>query len=81
MDSDQKFLRFIENWAKTEEFQFVPQGCDGRESPELIDGMAVDDVWGWLLPEWETELNDEHFGCVEWSVENGELKLQWKTYD
>lgn len=81
MDPDQKFLRFIEEWAIEKGFKFIPQACDGRESPELINGMAVDDVWGWLLPEGETELKDEYFGCMEWSVQNEKLKLQWETYD
>lgn len=81
MDPDQKFLRFIEMWAAERESKFTPQACDGRESPELIAGMAVDDVWGWLLPEGETELKDEYFGCLEWNVQNGKLELRWKTYD
>lgn len=81
MDPDQKFFEFIKTWAKERGCNFVPQGCDGRESPELIDGMAADDVWGWLLPIGVTETADEYFGLIEWHEENGKLKLEWKTDD
>lgn len=81
MDADQKFIAFIDEWAKQRGCTFEIENFDGRESPDLIDGMAVDDVWGWLLPEGVTEKDDEHFGCIEWSEQNGKLCLAWKTYD
>lgn len=81
MDPDQKFFRFLMAWAKKQGRTFIPQACDGRESPDLIDGMAVDDVWGWLLPEGMTEEDDDYFGCVEWSEQNGELHLTWNSCD
>lgn len=81
MDPDQKFFAFLRKWAEDKNCQFIPQGCDGRESPDLIDGMAVDDVWGWLLPKDVTETSDDYFGCVEWSVQDGKLVLVWNSYD
>ena len=59
---------------------FEIEACDGRESPDLIDGMAVDDVWGWLLPDGVTEKDDDYFGCLEWSVNDGKLELSWHIY-
>mgnify|MGYP006867959372 FL=1 len=79
MDADQKFFAFIEQWAKKQNCTFVEQGCDGRESDHLIDGMAADDVWGWLLPKGVTETSDEHFGCIVWKEENNHLVLKWET--
>lgn len=79
MNPDQKFFAFIQAWAKKRNCRFEIENFDGRESPELIDGMAVDDVWGWLLREGETEMTDDNFGCLKWSVENGELNLTWDT--
>lgn len=77
MNPDQKFFEFIGQWARDRGCTFEPQACDGRES--MIDGMAIDDVWGWLLPEGVTEKDDTHFGCLEWSVENGHLALRWNA--
>lgn len=79
MNADQKFFAFIERWAKERKCTFVEQGCDGRESDHLIDGMAADDVWGWLLPEGVTEISDAYFGCIVWKEENGHLVLEWET--
>ena len=81
MDPDQKFIAFIEEWAEKQGCDFIIEDFDGHESPELIDGMAVDGVWGWLVPKGVTEKSDEYFGCVEWSVQNGNLILTWNTYD
>lgn len=81
MNPDQKFLMFVQEWAKKRGCTFVAQGCDGRESPELIDGMAVDDVWGWLLPKGIFETEDKFFGCVEWNNNAGKLQLTWNTYN
>ena len=81
MDADQRFAAFIDQWAAKQGCRFITQACDGRESPDLIDGMAVDDVWGWLLRPGEAEATDDNFGCIEWSVENGRLKPEWNTYD
>ena len=50
MDPDQKFIAFVYKWAKQHKCTFVIDDFDGHESPDLIDGMAVDDVWGWLFP-------------------------------
>lgn len=81
MDPDQKFNLFLDQWAAAQGCTFVIQGYDGRESIELIDGMAVDDVWGWLLPKGVTQRTDEHFGCVVWNLSNGRLELTWNTYE
>ena len=81
MDADQKFFAFIMQWAKERKCTFIVHGCDGRESDHLIDGMAADDVWGWLLPEGIAEPSDEHFGCVEWKEADGHLELEWVKYD
>lgn len=81
MNPDQKFFAFITGWAKDRNCIFIPQACDGRESPDLVEGMAVDDVWGWLLPEGVTKKDNEHFGCIEWSVKNGKLQLEWNDYE
>lgn len=48
MNPDQKFFAFIQAWARKRNCRFEIENFDGRESPDLIDGMAVDDVWGWL---------------------------------
>lgn len=79
MDADQKFFAFINQWASSQGLTFVEQGCDGREAEHLIDGMAVDDVWGWMLPEGVTEVSDDFFGCIVWREKNGKLILNWET--
>lgn len=79
MDADQKFISFIKDWARKRNCQFEIENFDGRESPALINGMAVDDVWGWLLQEGETKMTDDNFGCLKWNVENNELVLTWDT--
>ena len=79
LDADQKFFFFIQKWAEERKCTFEAESCDGRESPELIDGMAVDDVWGWLLPEGVSEREDEYYGCLEWEVQEGKLQLRWKA--
>lgn len=79
MNTDQKFFFFIKKWAEERKCTFDVESCDGRESPEWIDGMAVDDVWGWLLPEGVSEHKDEYYGCLEWKVEGGKLQLHWNT--
>lgn len=81
MNPDQKFFNFIDNWAAAQGCVFIEQGCDGRESADLIDGMAADDVWGWLLPKGVTEKNDDFFGCIEWSIRDNKLILTWNAYD
>lgn len=80
MSPDQKFFDFVSEWAKQRGCTFVEQGWYGRKSPDLIDGMAADDIWGWLLPEGIEEPSDSYFGCVEWSEQNGKLHLEWNTY-
>ena len=79
MDADQKFNAFLKQWAENQGCDFEIESFDGRESPELIDGMAVDDVWGWLTPKGQ-ERKDEDFGCVEWRVEEGQLILKWVVH-
>lgn len=81
MDADQKFMAFVQEWARAQNCTFEVENFDGREPPEPIDGMAVDDVWGWLLPEGVTKPDDDYFGCVEWSEEDGKVHLKWVTYD
>lgn len=81
MDPDQKFIAFVYKWAKQHKCTFVIDDFDGHESPDLIDWMAVDDVWGWLLPEGVTEKDDDYFGCAEWSIDRGKLELSWNSYD
>ena len=79
VNPDQKFFDFINRWAAAQGCTFIEQGCDGRESPALIDGMAADDVWGWLLPEGITQKSDEFFGCIVWNVVDGKLNLTWEN--
>lgn len=81
MNSDQKFFHFVRDWAKDQKCTFVEQGCDGRESTHLIDDMAADDIWGWLLPEGVNEPSDDYFGCIVWKEKNGHLFLEWRKYD
>lgn len=81
MDPDQKFMKFVAEWASARHCTFEVETFDGNESPDLIDGMAVDDVWGWLLPVGTTEKTDEHYGCIEWKNNAGHLILEWKQYD
>ncbi len=77
MSPDTKFILFVEEWAKKRGCTFEIETFDGREAPDLIDGMEVDDVWGWLLPDGTTEKTDDIFGCLEWSVKDGKLELHW----
>lgn len=81
MSPDQKFYQFIDRWAEAQGCRFIEQGCDGHESPDLIDGMEVDDVWGWLVPADTAQETDQHFGCIEWSVLDGKLLLTWNPYN
>lgn len=80
MDADQKFFAFVNEWASKRGCTFVVEGYDGRECDHLIDGMAADDVWGWMLPNGTTVPNDTFFGCVVWSEDNGQLILTWETF-
>lgn len=80
MNPDQKFIDFLKRWAASQGCTFEIENFDGREAPDMIDGMAVDDVWGWMVPKGEVK-SDVHFGCAEWKNENGKLILEWKTYD
>ncbi len=79
MDPDTKFLDFIEKWAGEQGCRFIVENYDGRESDSLIDGMAVDDVWGWLLQEGEKK-TDANFGCLEWKLVDDRLVLEWNQY-
>ena len=80
MNPDTKFIDFVEKWAEERGCRFIIEDFDGRESDSLIDGMAVDDVWGWLLREGESE-TDDNFGCLEWKLVDGQLVLEWKQYE
>lgn len=77
MNPDQKFFEYIGEWARSQKCTFIEQGCDGRESYKLIDGMAADDVWGWLLPEGVKTPEDKYFGCIIWEEIEGRLHLKW----
>ena len=77
MDADQRFAVFIDGWAAERNSVFITDSFDGRESPELIDGMAVDDVRGWLIPNGSAK-DDRFFGCLCWRNENGHLELTWR---
>ena len=79
MNPDQKFIDFLEKWADEQDCIFEIETFDGRESEDLIDGMAVDDVWGWKIPKGENK-SDNHYGCAEWNIANGKLVIAWKTY-
>ena len=86
-EADAKFNDFIHQWAAERGCKFIIENFDGRESPELIDGMAVDDVWGWMIPgnmeepkEGEKP-DDEFFGCIEWSIVDDKLHLEWNLYE
>ena len=81
MNPDQKFFNYIAKWAADHGCTFEIESYDGHESPDLIDGMAVDDVWGWLVPIGVSKNEDEHYGCLEWSVKGGKLSLSWNKYD
>ena len=81
MTPDQKFFYFIKDWANKRNCTFEISSCDGNESPNLIDGMAVDDVWGWLIPNGEEKNDDKHFGCLEWRLNNGKLEMSWNKYE
>lgn len=64
MDADQKFFAFVNGWASKRGCTFVVEGYDGRECDHLIDGMAADDVWGWMLPNGTTVPNDTFLGAL-----------------
>lgn len=80
MDPDQKFMEFVKQWAAAQHCTFAVETFDGNESPDLIDGMAVDDVWGWLIPEGVANKTDENYGCIEWELIHGQLVLTWEQY-
>lgn len=79
MNADQKFVQFLHKQAKNMGCSFIIDNFDGREPPDLIDGMEVDDVWGWLLPFGVTEKTNDHYGCFIWSLDDGALKITWRT--
>lgn len=79
MNPDQKFIAFLKEWANAQGCTLEIESFDGRESHELIDGMAADDVWGWKVPFGEVR-TDDHFGCAEWKKHSGKLTIKWKTY-
>ena len=80
MDPDQRLFEFLMKWAEQMGCTFIVQACDGNEPDDLIDGMAVDDVWGWLVPMENPVKSDQYFGCAQWSLENGKLKIDWTPY-
>ena len=80
MNPDQKFVAFLEKWAKDQGCTFEIESFDGREAPDLIDGMAVDDVWGWKIPVGEKK-SDDCYGCAEWKIEDGKLIIEFKNYE
>ena len=80
MNPDQKFIAFLEKWAETQGCTFEIDSFDGRESPDLIDGMAVDDVWGWRIPKGEKK-TDNNYGCAVWKNTNDGLFIEWKNYN
>lgn len=75
--ADIKFSIFLEEWAISQGMIFDIESFDGRE--DFIDGMAVDDVWGWLLKSKNEPHTDDNFGVVEWSVNDGVVKLEWHS--
>lgn len=77
-DPDQLFSDFLQQWAARQGCTFLVDAFDGRESNMLINGMAVDDVWGWLLPSGISEPSEDFFGCVVWTYINENLILTWK---
>ena len=79
MDPDQKYISFVRRWAEKRGDRFEIDNFDWRE--KLIDGMAVADVWGGLLPEGTQEKTDENYGCVEWKEETGRLELKFEKYE
>lgn len=78
-EADAKFNKYLKNWAKGNGKTFEIESFDGRET--LFDGMAVADVWGWLLDTPDSERTDENYGCVEWSIDGNNLTLTWNDYE
>lgn len=79
MNEDQKFWKFVNEWAKEQNCTFDLQCCDSRESDKPIDGMNAVDMWGWLLKEGEEKDDKKNFGCVIWTEKDGKVELEWKT--
>ena len=78
--ADIKFHDFLTEWIKKQNCRFVMESFLGREPKEFIDGMAVDDVSGYLIPldlEEEPEDYGKYYGWIEWSMEDGKLVLTW----
>lgn len=76
MDADQKYIDYVERWAKEQGKRFIIENFDARET--MFEGMAAADVWGWLISEDERP-DDSRFGLLRWSVTGGALKLEFET--
>lgn len=95
MDADQKFFEFVQARAAQMRSAFILHAFEGRESDEPIDGMAVDDVSGWLVPkkelaQFKREMRNRHpdaktdarFGFFVWHIgDDGALVLDWKKWN
>ncbi|MEG1515147.1 MAG: hypothetical protein RSD95_09710 [Clostridia bacterium] len=93
MDADQKFHEFLQRHAANMGCRFMADTFEGRESDEPIDGMAVDDVSGWLVPTKElTQFKqyqragnkdrlDGYYGYFVWHLEQSDLVLDWIKWD
>ena len=88
MTGESEFIEFLGNWAKAQNKVFVVESFDGDEMDETIDGVRAADVWGWLVPEGtDTRIsslvsnNSDDYGCVEWSIEDGRIALDFRKYE
>ncbi len=75
MDADQKYIAYLEQWAKEQGKRFIIEDFDARET--LFEGMAVAEVWGWLIAE-DEKPDDSNFGLLQWSLDGGALKLTFE---
>ena len=87
MTGEAEFIDFLRKWAKKQHKRFVIESFDQHEMDDTIDGIRAADVWGWLIDEDENidedELQEGHideYGCIEWSIQDGEIKLEFRQY-
>lgn len=73
----QRWLDYILRWAEAQGKTFVVEDFEPEEYD--IHDMEVVDVWGWLLPNEETDKTEENYGLLQWYMKDGTIKFYWNT--
>lgn len=87
MDGETEFFELIDAWAEKQGKRFVIDEFDEHEMDGTLNGIHAADVWGWLIDpddrsDRETLKNGDNddYGCLEWSVSDGEIRLEFNKY-